>query len=161
MKSIRLVSHSQITMASHSEAVSSSATSASLETFRWNFSIQNSTLVLGVRVLGHPGCLCQKQPCTKITLRRPLKTMSGCPGIPSDVTLNLYPRECRRLRTRRSGRVSRDRTFAICFDLSRWFRESVIVSIASSVICFDSWPNRRRKVWSALCRDIGSPRQIG
>lgn len=52
-------------------------------------------------------CPCQKHPCTKITFRSLVKTMSGLPGRSLRQTLNLKPNRWARLRTKSSGAVSR------------------------------------------------------
>lgn len=47
------------------------ATSASLATLRSNLARQNATRLLGVVAFGHPGCRCQKHPCTNTHSRGP------------------------------------------------------------------------------------------
>jgi len=51
---------------------------------RWmfcsNFLLQKSSRVFGVVVWRHPGCRCQKQPCTNTTVLYLGRTMSGDPG---------------------------------------------------------------------------------
>jgi hypothetical protein len=53
---------------------------ASRATLRANLSSQNARRVFGVVAFLHPGCRCQKQPWTKITLLMDGMQMSGVPG---------------------------------------------------------------------------------
>ena len=74
--------HSQTTAARHPAAASAATWLASRSWFRRSLSSQKEVRVFGKRKKGQPSCLCQKQPCTKITARRLAKTMSGFPGSP-------------------------------------------------------------------------------
>ena len=74
------VSHSHMTRTRQPRLCSASTFRRSRKTFLRNFSCQNRTRVLGEYAYWHPGCLCQKQPCTKIAAWRRGKTRSGRPG---------------------------------------------------------------------------------
>lgn len=56
-----------------------------------NLDLQNDALVFGTLALLHPACPCQKQPFTKTTARRDLKTRSGFPGRLASCSLNRKP----------------------------------------------------------------------
>ena len=77
-----LIAHSQTTFTRHPALLSATMFRLSLATFSSNLRAQKSGLVAGVVVKRHPLCLCQKQPCTKITAPYPGKTRSGLPGRP-------------------------------------------------------------------------------
>ena len=102
--------------------------------FPSNFRRQNATLVLGIRFPRVHLCRCQKHPCTKMTLRRLLKTRSGHPGRSRAYTPNLYPRERRSLRTRNSGLVSLARTKAIRSLRSSGVSGSVLMQISCPIM---------------------------
>jgi hypothetical protein len=74
-------SHSHITSDRHREAASFLRLTRSRNRFASNFERQKITLDFGMRARGHPRWRCQKQPWTKMTLRAPMKTMSGAPGM--------------------------------------------------------------------------------
>jgi len=74
-----------------------------------NFFCQNSLRVDGVEACLHPLCLCQKQPCTNITVLYFGRTISGLPGRSLQFILNRNPMRCRRLRTISSGFVFAER----------------------------------------------------
>ncbi len=99
--------------------------SLSRSMFWLNFSFQNSTLVDGVVEYLQFVCLCQKQPCTKITVRCFGNTISGVPGSSFTWILNLYPNRCSRERIFFSGLVFFPRTLPIISD--RFFLETVSV----------------------------------
>ena len=71
-----------------------------------NFFSQNSILLFGVYAYLQSRCLCQKQPCTKITVRYLGNTISGFPGRSLRCSRNLYPELCTIERTFSSGLVS-------------------------------------------------------
>lgn len=73
-------SHSQTIITRQPAVFNCSTAAASRATFLLNFSIQNSVLDLGVVATLQPSCRCQKQPCTKMTVRYFVRTMSGFPG---------------------------------------------------------------------------------
>lgn len=106
-------SHSQTTRTRQPIRVSFSETSASLSTFLANFLSQNSLFVCGIEAFLQPGCRCQKQPCTKITVPYLGKTMSGVPGRSLRCSRKRKPKRCSMERTRSSGRVFFPRTFDI------------------------------------------------
>jgi hypothetical protein len=74
------VSHSQTTRIRHLERRRARWLSRSRCTLRLNLSVQNSMRVEGVDAPRQPTCLCQKQPCTKITERYLGSKRSGLPG---------------------------------------------------------------------------------
>lgn len=76
------------------------------------FARQNSVRVAG-NLYRWQSCPCQKQPCTKITVRQRDSTTSGEPGKRRTDVLNRNPARWSKLRTVRSGDVSRWRTLAI------------------------------------------------
>ena len=76
----------------------------------------------------HP-CPCQKQPCTKTTLRREGNTMSGVPGRSRRWSLNRYPSRCRARRSASSGFVSLCPTFDIMYERRSAVTWSVIGTI--------------------------------
>ena len=69
---------------------------------------QNSEFVAGVTRPYRQRCECQKQPWTKIILRRDGSTMSGLPGRSLRCRRKRYPIRCTIDRTINSGLVSRD-----------------------------------------------------
>ena len=79
----------------------------SRSTFPFSLRSQNSSRVLGRTEFLHTLCLCQKQPCTNIAILRPLRTMSGRPGIFWLWSENRKPSLWSKDRTLLSGRVSR------------------------------------------------------
>ena len=82
---------------------------ASRATLPENFRSQKSLLVFGVEAFRHPGCRCQKQPCTNTTARLAGSTISGLPGRSLWRSEKRNPRRCSNDRTRFSGAVSRPR----------------------------------------------------
>jgi len=123
------VSHSQITSGIHSMASNCSETLRSRATLASNFARQNSGRVAGFVAYVHPGCRCQKQPWTKITVRNLGSTRSGRPGRPDTCNRYLNPCACRYRRTRSSGFVSADPIAAI-------IRERVRASTTSTINCW-------------------------
>lgn len=97
--------HSQIVKTCHPRAFSLSTVDASLALLAANFACQNSGRVAGVVAYGHPGCWCQKQPCTNIATLRPDKTRSGRPGRDRSWRRNRIPTACRYRLTLISGWV--------------------------------------------------------
>ena len=69
MTPLRSVSHSQIVITRQPAARSAATVLASLKTFSSNLASQNLTRVFGIVVFAQPAWRCQKQPCTKITVR--------------------------------------------------------------------------------------------
>ena len=74
------VSHSQTVMTRHPCFRSSRLTRRSRIILSANFLCQNSRFAVGVVQDLQPLCLCQKQPCTNITVWRRRSTTSGRPG---------------------------------------------------------------------------------
>ena len=72
---------------------------------RSSFACQYSCLDVGLAAALHRSCWCQKQPCTKITVRYLGKTMSGLPGRSLRCSLKRNPAPCRSRRTVSSGLV--------------------------------------------------------
>lgn len=66
----------------------------SRSTFVTNLAFQNSVRVFGVVQRRQPEWRCQKQPCTKTTVERRGKTMSGVPGRSRRWRRNLSPMAC-------------------------------------------------------------------
>ena len=97
------VSHSQITSVCHPMASRLARCSASRSTFRLSFASQYPLFDPGSRPSGHPGCWCQKQPCTKIALRRGPNTRSGFPGRSFRCSRYRYPIPWTSFRTASSG----------------------------------------------------------
>ena len=75
-----LVSHCQTARTLQPERFSSSDFRRSLSIFSSSLRFQYSVFEEGRLDLGHPGCWCQKQPCTNRTPRYLGRTMSGVPG---------------------------------------------------------------------------------
>jgi hypothetical protein len=73
--------------------------------FAANFSAQYSGLVRGTDASRQRPCRCQKQPCTRMTVRCAGSTMSGVPGSDFTLTRNRNPLRWSALRTVRSGPV--------------------------------------------------------
>lgn|SRR6185503_18823897 len=80
--------------------------SRSLALLRSRLLDQYSALVTGRLFPRRQLCLCQKQPCTKITFRCETRTMSGLPGNFAEYRAYLNPIEWIRQRTFISGLVS-------------------------------------------------------
>ena len=100
------ISHSQTTITFQPSARSCSCTFRSLAIFLSNFFCQNSRFEAGVVAYLQPGCLCQKQPFIKITVRYFGSTISGFPGYRLSFLRDLYPFENRYFLTISSGLVS-------------------------------------------------------
>src|ERR1700735_3096083 len=81
--------------------------------FLFSFSDQYSVFDFGFDASLHPGCLCQKQPCTNIAHLRVLFAKSGFPGRLSTWLRNRSPKACTAALVRISGFVSRDLMRAI------------------------------------------------
>jgi hypothetical protein len=86
------VSHSQMTITRQPAARSCRFLRASRLVLASNFSRQNSTRVLGIVALPHKACLCQKHPCTKMTVLSLGSTRSGVPGRSLRCSLKRKPR---------------------------------------------------------------------
>ena len=87
----RSSSHSQIVRTVQPAADISVAFLWSRAVVASNFFIQKSVFDEGVVAFGQPGCLCQKQPCTKIAVLYLGSTISGRPRSLEKWTLNRYP----------------------------------------------------------------------
>jgi hypothetical protein len=107
-----LVSHCHTVSVSHPSAASPARLRASLKVFASSLGPQYSSFDLGLRPFEHP-CACQKQPCTKIALRRPGNTISGFPGRKFACNRYRKPWACSRRRTVHSGPVFLVRTDAM------------------------------------------------
>lgn len=119
-------SHSQTTQTRQPSALSRRRTSLSLLTFSSNFLFQNSTLDFGVRVLGHLGCRCQKQPWINTTVRHLGSVTSGLPGSSFLRSRKRYPSRWRMRRTAISGRVSAHFTNAMISERRLGVTESTL-----------------------------------
>lgn len=104
------VSHPQIVRHRHPAFRNATAFFLSLATFNSNLRIQNSTLLFGIPAYRQPRCRCQKQPCTKTTVRYFGRTISGLPG--NSLLCKRYrnPRACKNFLTVSSGVVFSLRT---------------------------------------------------
>ena len=120
------VSHSQITSGIHPITCNWLMTLRSRAALPSNLRRQNSARVAGSVAYWHPGCRCQKQPWTKITVRNLGSTRSGQPGSFDTCKRYLNPRACRYRRTRSSGFVSAGPIAAI-------IRERVLASTTSTI----------------------------
>src|SRR5687767_2419567 len=78
--SVFFVWHSHTTRYFQPKLLSEPKAARSLRIFLRNLSLQNFELVEGLDFPRGQLCLCQKQPCTKITFLRVRNTMSGWPG---------------------------------------------------------------------------------
>lgn len=99
----------QISTTRQPRASSSSRFAASRALLRACLSAQKSVRVFGSRAYLHMWP-CQKQPCTKTTVRHLASTMSGVPGSVETWTRKRSPRRCSIDRTVTSG--------AVCFRLT-------------------------------------------
>ena len=77
---LKVNSHSQIRRADQPSSDNRSRAAASRFLVASILLRQEEVLVAGLAANRQPSCPCQKQPCTKITFRRPGNTMSGVPG---------------------------------------------------------------------------------
>ena len=75
-----LISHSHTTSTDHPASSKAALLRISRSTLDSNFFAQKSPFVLGVVAYLHPGCRCQKQPCTNIQVINLGSTISGLPG---------------------------------------------------------------------------------
>lgn len=107
------VSHPQIVRHRHPAFRRAATFLLSLATFNSNLRIQNSTLLFGIPAYRHPWCRCQKQPCTKTTVRYFGRTISGFPGNSLQCKRYRNPRACKYFRTVNSGAVCSPRIRAI------------------------------------------------
>jgi len=105
----RPTSHSHTVKTRQPSALSSRVFRTSRSTFVENLFFQNCALFVGIVVLSQLWWRCQKQPCTKTTIRYFGNTISGFPGRSLRCRLNRYPRVCKAERTAISGTVSRPR----------------------------------------------------
>lgn len=99
-----LVSHCQTVSTPQPRSLRALSFWRSRSRFRSNFGPQKSSLDLGGRPLEHPWA-CQKQPWTKITFRRPGRTISGLPGRFFRWSRNRYPNRWSIRLTINSGEV--------------------------------------------------------
>lgn len=99
------VSHPQIVRHRHPAFRRAATFFLSLVTFNSNLRIQNSTLLFGIPAYRQPRCRCQKQPCTKTTVRYFGRTISGFPGNSLPCKRYRNPRACKYFRTVNSGVV--------------------------------------------------------
>ena len=108
-------SHSQTTKKSHPSVFSSTCCRRSRSRLLWSLGPQKSRRDFGSRanLQVESGCRCQKQPCTKMALRRLRKTRSGAPGRRRSCRRYRKPMAWTKRRTSISGLLSRLRTRAI------------------------------------------------
>jgi hypothetical protein len=99
-------SHSQMTPTIQPSLISSAELAASRERLRAIFRRQYLAFVFGSLAPRAQSWPCQKQPCTKIILRKRGKTRSGFPGRSLRCSLKRKPMRCAILRTAISGDVS-------------------------------------------------------
>lgn len=156
------VSHSQITIGVQLALTSVANASPSRRTFSSNLCFQNSTRDLGVRVELQPGCRCQKQPWTKIAIRRPASTMSGDPHIVRTFVRYRSPAACKARRTRISGLVSLLRTRDITALRSRGSRTTAAPFVPPRFIFQRSSNESKRQVvhssaQARRCQVVASP----
>ncbi len=102
-----MVSHSQITPTLHPSSFSESKCNLSRSVFFFNFGSQYSFLLEGISCRLHPGCWCQKHPCTNIIILYFGKTISGFPGSFLTFRRKRNPARCSIDLTTSSGFVSR------------------------------------------------------
>jgi hypothetical protein len=107
------ISHSQTTKTFQPNFLSLNRIFLSLAWFASNLGFQKLRRDFGSLVFGHPLCLCQKQPCTKIIFRLLGNTISGRPGSLPKCNRYRYPKECTKHLTATSGLVSLHLTNAI------------------------------------------------
>lgn len=119
--------HSQRTSTRHPASRSRRVFRASRSMLASNLVCQCLVLLAGVAVRRQFGCLCQKQPWTKITSWYLGSTISGLPGRSLTLIRNRNPCACRYLRTFNSGRVFLPRMPDI-------IRERVFVSTISILL---------------------------
>ena len=117
---VGVVSHCQIVIAMWSNSLSCWSTLASLLMLSWNLVSQYSRFVFGVEAFLHPGCLCQKHPCTKMGMSCSVSQMSGLPGLPLTFVVNAIPRDRNAERTAISGAVPDWPTALIFFRVEWW-----------------------------------------
>lgn len=98
-------SHCQTSITCHPAASSAARFSASRSRFRASFGSQYPGRLFGGRALLHPWA-CQKQPWTKIAVRRRGRTISGVPGKSRRWRRKRYPARWSHRRTFNSGDVS-------------------------------------------------------
>lgn len=131
-------------------AVSSLRTLRSRAQLRRNFSSQNSVRVAGIVAPRQPLWRCQKQPCTKTTVRCLGNTTSGFPTILRPVfSRKRKPNECNIRRTSTSGFVPEERMRLMfqlrCSDVRR-------STISRLELPFVANLQRERKIATLPCR---------